>query len=82
MSDLSYSAMLRSLSADHYYQRITREEYRQQRRQILDRIDEEFNGRRQRGEIEEMEDEMQQGTDQSILMKTIAFFKNKDLDEE
>jgi len=79
MSDLSYSSMLRNLSSDYYYRRISREEYRAQRREILDKIDEEFNGRK----LVEEEDVDQAGeqTDQSIFMKTIAFFRNKDLED-
>jgi hypothetical protein len=79
VSDLSYSSLLRNLSADHYYRRITREEYRSQRRQILDRIDEEFNGRKPL--VADDEDQASEQADQSIFMKTIAFFKNKDLDD-
>jgi len=79
MSDLSYSSMLRNLSSDYYYHRISREEYRAQRREILDKIDEEFNGRK----LVEEEDVDQAGeqNDQSIFMKTIAFFRNKDLED-
>ena len=80
MSDLSYSAMLRNLSADYYYQRISKQEYRFQRRQILEKIDEEFNGRKNIS-MEDEADVFEDDTDQSLFMKTIAFFKNKDLDD-
>lgn len=71
MSDLSYSAMLRDLSRDYYQNHIGYEDYRTQRKALLDKIDIEFNGFRQ-SESESA------GNDESILMKTIAFFKNND----
>ena len=70
MSDISYSEKLRYLSKDYYQHHISLEEYRTQRKTVLDMIDEEFNGRK-------MNDEQTGKTeDSSILMKTIAFFKN------
>lgn len=80
MSDLSYSALIRNLSNDYYYRRIAKPEYRQQRRQLLMRIDEEYNGRND-ANLEALEQQDNPVQDQSMLMKTIAFFKNKDLDE-
>lgn len=71
MSDLSYSAMLRDLSRDYYQNHIGYEDYRTRRKALLDKIDIEFNGFRQ-SESESA------GNDESILMKTIAFFKNND----
>ena len=76
MNDLSYSKMVRDLSRDYYNQIITKEDYRDQRRILLDKIDEEYNGRK----ITQPEQESNE-TDESFFMKTIAFFKNKDLDQ-
>ena len=76
MSDLSYSARLRDLSKDYYQNHINFESYRAQRKIIIDKIDEEFNGRKL------TTDETQDAEDQSsIFMKTIAFFKNSDINE-
>ncbi|MCG6939023.1 MAG: protein phosphatase 2C domain-containing protein [Gammaproteobacteria bacterium] len=44
-SENNFSALLRKLSSDFYYKRIGYEEYRAQRKVILDRIDEDTNGR-------------------------------------
>ncbi len=71
MSDLSYSAMLRDLSKNYYQNHIAFDDYRSQRKAILDKIDEEFNGRKQNETQSDKNDE-------SIFMKTIAFFKNND----
>ena len=79
MNDLSYAAMLRNLSSDYYYQRISKQDYRLQRRQILEKIDEEFNGKKNIM-IEEQQTPESADDDQSIFMKTIAFFRNKDLE--
>jgi len=46
MSDTSYSAMLRKLSKKYYQSHIGFDEYRFQRKIILDKIDEVFNGRK------------------------------------
>ena len=74
MSDESFPAMLRNLSKAYYQNRIGFEEYRNQGKIILNKIDEEFNGHNltyvQKDHTE----------DSSILMKTIAFFKNTDID--
>ncbi|HEY9052477.1 MAG TPA: hypothetical protein VIQ03_13080 [Gammaproteobacteria bacterium] len=76
MNDLSYSTMVRNLSRDYYNQIISKEDYRNQRRILLDKIDEEYNGRK----IIKPEQEDNEN-DQSFFMKTVAFFKNKDLDQ-
>ncbi len=39
----SYAAQLRKLTEDYYNQLISMQDYRQQRKQILDEIDAEFN---------------------------------------
>ena len=44
MTDINYSALLRELVNDYFDQRIDRVEYFTQRRDILDRIDLDFNG--------------------------------------
>jgi len=76
MGDISYSAKLRDLSKDYYQNHIRFDEYRLQRKILIDKIDEEFNGRK-------IEDNAEQptGDSSSVFMKTIAFFKNSDVDE-
>ncbi len=73
MSDISYSKALRNLSKDYYQNHLGFEDYRAQRKTVLDMIDEEFNGRKMNDE----EEAKIEGS--SILMKTIAFFKNNDI---
>ena len=74
MSETSYSTMLRSLSKDYYQSHIGFEEYRLQRKIILDKIDEEFNGYKppdlQADEAEKL----------SLSMNTIAFLEGNDDD--
>ncbi len=74
MSEANYSTMLRSLSKDYYQNHIGFEEYRLQRKIILDKIDEEFNGYKshdlQADEAEKL----------SLSMNTIAFFEGNDDD--
>lgn len=79
MSDISYSAKLRDLSKEYYQNHIRLEEYRSLRRVVLDKIDEEFNGRRPEVVSDELENKSVD--DSSVFMKTIAFFKNNDVDD-
>ena len=73
MSQESYSVLLRNLSNDYFHGRINFDEYRIQRKIILDKIDEDFNG------IESGVNEDDQQDEASILMQTVKFFKGKDL---
>ena len=75
MSDTNYSAMLHSLSKEYYQNHIGFEDYRVQRKIILDKIDEEFNGRKPHHIQAE---ESQQS---SLSMDTIAFFKGTDIED-
>jgi len=79
MSDISYSAKLRDLSKEYYQNHIRLDEYRSLRKVVIDKIDEEFNGRK----AEEMSSEPDTKSidDSSVFMKTIAFFKNNDVDD-
>jgi len=83
MSDISYSAKLRELSKDYYQNHIRLDEYRSQRKLIIDKIDEEFNGRKI--ELNQLDTSSintdQSVDDSSVFMKTIAFFKNSDVDD-
>lgn len=72
MSEASYSTMLLSLSKDYYQNHIGFEEYRLQRKIILDKIDEEFNGYKS-SDLQAYEAEKS-----SLSMNTIAFFKGSD----
>lgn len=74
MSETSFSAMLRRLSKEYYQSHIGFEEYRAQRKSILDKIDEELNGRRSYDSLKG------ESNDSSHLMSTVAFFKNTDVD--
>lgn len=74
MSNSSYSVMLRNLSKEYYQNHIGFDEYRAQRKMILDKIDDEFNGKQSSVMPEEDNDES------SMIMKTVAFFKNTDVD--
>ena len=74
MTDISYSEKLRKLSKEYYQNHIGFDDYRTQRKMVLDMIDEEFNGHRL------SDNPMDKTEESSILMKTIAFFKNSDVD--
>jgi len=81
MTDLSYSAKLRELSKDYYQNHIRFDEYRSQRKLIIDKIDEEFNARKV-NDLDKMQEANESpGEESSVFMKTIAFFKNNDVDE-
>lgn len=83
MSDISYSTKLRDLSKDYYQNHIRLDEYRSRRKLIIDKIDEEFNGRKREGAGLDSGEEPSENTpeESSVFMKTIAFFKNSDIDE-
>ncbi len=66
--------MLRNLSKEYYQNHIGFDEYRARRKIILDKIDEEFNGGQSAIMPEDDKDEA------SMIMKTVAFFKNTDVD--
>ena len=74
MSDTSYSAMLRCLSKQYYQGHIGFKEYRIQRKIILDKIDEEFNGCKQHDLQTEESEPL------SSSMNTMAFFKGRDVE--
>lgn len=74
MSETSFSEMLRSLSKEYYQSHIGFEEYRAQRKNILDKIDEEINGRKA------TDPQIDKAEDSSRTMNTIAFFKSTDID--
>jgi len=73
MSELSCTAKLSELSDEHYNQQISFEEYREQRRKILDELDAELN-------VVEV-DSARNSTRTSLLSKAVAFFKNNGLSE-
>ncbi len=75
MDEASYSLMLQNLSDDYYHNHIGFEEYRSQRKMILDKIDKELNG------TQAAEDDQEDISDiNPLLMQAISHFKNKDLD--
>ncbi len=75
MSEASYSLMLRNLSSDYYHHHINVDEYRAQRKKILDKIDREFNGR-EPDEPSEPDD-----LPSKAFMETVSFFKNTEIDK-
>lgn len=83
MSDISYSAKLRALSKDYYQNHLRFDEYRAQRKIVFDKIDEEFNGQKvpQISSDTTEEKAKDPANQSSVFMKTIAFFKNNDIDE-
>ena len=70
MSDTNLSAMLRNLSREYYQNRISFEDYRAQRKILLDKIDEEFNGQHA------AETQADNSATSSIFTRVIKFFKN------
>lgn len=76
MSENSYSLMLRNLSEAYYQETINFDDYRVQRKIILDKIDEDFNGL-QDLPLETVGEQKAESSN-SIFMQTISFFRNKD----
>ena len=76
MNDFNYSVVLQNLADDYHSQKISKEEYRHQRTLLLDKIDAEFNGRK----LARFEENKTIETNDSFFMKTVAFFKNKNVD--
>ena len=74
MSEASYSTMLLSLSKDYYQNHIGFEEYRLQRKIILDKIDEEFNG------YISPDLQADEAEKSSLSMNTITLLKDSDDD--
>ena len=74
MTDTSHSLELRKLSNDYYHNHIGFDEYRMQRRLILDRIDREMNGK---SAPETAPDDADKN---SKFMQTIGFMRNTDID--
>ncbi len=68
MSEASYALMLRNLSSDYYRSHLGIEEYRAQRKVILDKIDKDLNATEA---VEEVP---------PAFMQTIGFFKNTDIE--
>ena len=75
MTDTSYALLLRNLSSDYYHGHINFEDYRAQRNRILDEIDAELNADSQQQEP------LPEPEPASLLMQTISFFKNKDVEK-
>ena len=67
--------MLRNLSSDFYNNHIDFDEYRAQRKIILDKIDKELNGR----ETSEAGGEDEQSS--SAFMQTVSYYNNTEIDQ-
>jgi hypothetical protein len=74
MDDKSISALLRDLSSDYYHNHIGFEDYRRQRKEILDNIDLQMNGKQKKDDMEEDDSKS------SLFMQTITFLQNQDND--
>lgn len=74
MDDKSISSVLRDLSSDYYQNLIGFEEYRKQRKVILDNIDLQINGK------QSPEDSDEDTGKSALFMQTIAFLQNQDED--
>jgi hypothetical protein len=72
MDDKSISEMLRDLSMDFYQNHIGFNDYRRQRKEILDNIDLQMNG------IQKKDDEQGEDDTNSLFMQTITFLQNQD----
>lgn len=72
MDDKSISAVLRDLSMDYYQNHIGFDDYRRQRKEILDNIDLQMNG------IQKKDDEQENDDTNSLFMQTITFLQNQD----
>lgn len=75
MIETSYALMLRNLSNDYYQNKIGFEEYRGQRKIILDKIDAEFNASQANLEVAVNQDR------QAKFMQTISFYQNSDVEK-
>ncbi|NNE63784.1 MAG: hypothetical protein HKN34_06865 [Gammaproteobacteria bacterium] len=75
MSEASYSLMLRNLSNDFYHNHIDFDEYRAQRKIILDKIDKELNGR------DAAESEGEDELSSSAFMQTVSFYNSTEIDQ-
>ncbi|VAW68091.1 hypothetical protein MNBD_GAMMA09-2413 [hydrothermal vent metagenome] len=79
MSEISYAEQIKRLSNDYYHNHLGFEEYRSQRKVFLDKIDEEFNGRKVEAIADEPEvEEFKNSEESSLLSKTIALFKSNE----
>lgn len=76
MEEKSFARLLHNLANDYYHNYIDMADYRAQRKKILDQIDIEANGRELIPDSSAEEDEA------TVLMQTIAFDINQDLDSE
>ncbi|MCP4492612.1 MAG: hypothetical protein GY820_35690 [Gammaproteobacteria bacterium] len=75
MDESSYTLMLRNLTNDYFHNHIGFDEYRSQRKLILDKVDKEVNG------TSAAEDDQEDTSDiNPLLMQTIGLFKNKDIE--
>ena len=81
VNDNNYSIKLRALSKEYYQNRLEVAEYRARRKIILNKLDKELNGTGREKCIPQGSEKLntQKNTfdETSIIMKTIAFFKNK-----
>lgn len=72
MSEASYALMLRNLSSDYYHHHISMDEYRVQRKKILDKIDREFNGR----DAAQPDDDTPTS---SAFLETVSFYNHSEI---
>ncbi len=70
MSELLHSSKIKVLCDDYYQQRITKEQYRKFRTELLNEIDREINN------IESVDN--RKSSDSGVVDKIMSFFKNSD----
>jgi len=79
-NDNNYSIKLRALSKEYYQNRLEITEYRAKRKVILNKLDKELNGVGKEKHIPQSSEKLNARKasfdETSIIMKTIAFFKN------
>lgn len=76
MVEKSFARLLQNLANDYYHNYVDMADYRMQRKKILDQIDFEANGRELGSGSPEAGDEP------PVLMQTIAFDINQDIDSD
>jgi len=70
MNELLDFARIRDLSNDYYQQRMTKDEYRKLRKELLDKIDKEINSIEYVEHVDE--------SDRGFVDRLMSYFKNPD----
>ncbi|MDH5354762.1 MAG: hypothetical protein OEY09_10005 [Gammaproteobacteria bacterium] len=73
MNDSSYSVILQNLSSDYYHGQIDFEDYRIQRKIVLDKVDEELNG------FSIIDNDPGENNNKEDFFNTITYVQNTDI---